>query len=65
MFEGIKGMAKEAGRDPAALELIVRANVEFSDAPIGNDRADFTGTLEQVAGDVAVARKIGDAGTSV
>ncbi len=61
MFEGIKGMAKEAGRDPAALELIVRANVEFSDAPIGKDRADFTGTHEQIAGDVAITRRIGAA----
>jgi probable F420-dependent oxidoreductase len=61
MFEGIKGMAREAGRDPAELELIVRANVEFSDAPISKDRADFTGALEQIAGDVAETRKLGAA----
>jgi probable F420-dependent oxidoreductase len=61
MFEGIKGMAKEAGRDPAALELIVRANVEFSDAPLGEGRADFTGALEQIVGDVAETRKLGAA----
>jgi len=61
MFEGIKGMAQEAGRDSAALELIVRANVEFSDALLGKDRADFTGTLEQIADDVAATRKIGAA----
>jgi probable F420-dependent oxidoreductase len=61
MFEGIKGMARDAGRDPAALELIVRANVGFSDTPINKDRADFTGTLEQIAGDVAETRKIGAA----
>src|SRR5215813_4989691 len=61
MFEGIKGMAKEAGRDPAALELIVRANAEFSDTPINKDRADFTGALEQIAGDVAETRKLGAA----
>jgi probable F420-dependent oxidoreductase len=61
MFEGIKAMAKEAGRDPASLELIVRANVEFSDAPLGRGRADFTGTLEQIAGDVATTRKLGAA----
>jgi alkanesulfonate monooxygenase SsuD/methylene tetrahydromethanopterin reductase-like flavin-dependent oxidoreductase (luciferase family) len=61
MFEGIKGMAQEAGRDPAALELIVRANVEFSDAPLGKDRADFTGTIEQIADDVVATRKLGAA----
>src|SRR5262245_2954120 len=61
MFEGIKGMAKEAGRDPGSLELIVRANVEFSQAPINQDRADFAGALEQIAGDVAETRKLGAA----
>ena len=61
MFEGIKGMAREAGRNPAELELIVRANVGFSDKPINKDRADFTGTLEQIAVDVAETRKIGAA----
>jgi probable F420-dependent oxidoreductase len=58
MFEGIKGMAKDAGRDPSALELIVRANVEIHNAPILKDRVDFTGTLEQIAEDVTTARKL-------
>jgi len=61
MFQGIRDIAKEAGRDPATLELIVRANVEFSDAPLGKDRADFTGSLEQIAGDVVATRKLGAA----
>ena len=61
IFEGIKGMAREAGRDPAALDLIVRANVGFSDTPIDKDRVDFAGTLEQIAGDVAETRKLGAA----
>jgi len=39
-------MVKETGRDPIKLELLVRANVELSRAPIEKDRADFTGTLE-------------------
>src|SRR4029077_6793225 len=59
MFEGIKGMAKDAGRDPSALELIVRANVEIHNTPIENDRADFSGTLEQIAEDVTIARRLG------
>ena len=54
-------MAQEAGRDPAGLALIVRANVEISDAPLGQGRADFTGTLEQIAQDVAATRKLGAA----
>ena len=61
MFEGMKQMAREAGRDPAALQLIVRANVEFSDSALGKDRADFTGAVDQIAGDVAATRKLGAA----
>ncbi len=59
MFEVIKGMAREAGRDPSTLKLIVRANVEFSDAALGKDRTDFTGTLEQIAGDIVATRELG------
>lgn len=61
MYEAIKNMAKEAGRDPAQLELLVRANVEFADKPIEKDRADFVGTNEQIAGDIAAVRKLGAA----
>ena len=59
MFEGIKGMAKEAGRDPSVLELMIRANVEISDAPIQKDRVDFTGTLDQIAEDVKTTQHLG------
>jgi hypothetical protein len=59
MFEGIKGMAKEAGRDPAALELIVRANIEIHNSPIQRDRVDFTGILEQIAEDVKTTQNRG------
>ena len=61
MFEGIKNMAKEAGRDPSAMELIVRANVEIHDRPIQKDRVDFNGTLEQIAEDVKTTQKLGAA----
>jgi probable F420-dependent oxidoreductase len=61
MFEGIKGLAKEAGRDPSVLELIVRANVEIHNSPIQKDRGDFSGTLEQIAEDVATTQRLGAA----
>ena len=61
MFEGIKGMAKSAGRDPSALALIVRANVEIHNTPIQTERVDFTGTLEQIADDVKTTEKLGAA----
>lgn len=59
MFAGIKKMAQEAGRDPSALQLIVRANVLLSDQPLGKDRALFSGTLAQVKEDLNACRQIG------
>jgi len=59
MFDGIKDMAREGGRDPSALELILRANVEIHNIPIENERGDFTGTLEQIAEDIKAAQKLG------
>jgi probable F420-dependent oxidoreductase len=61
MFDTIKGMAQSAGRDPTRLELIVRANVEFSIAKSATGRADFTGTLDQIAEDVAAVQSLGAA----
>ena len=59
MFESIRAAAAEAGRDPDGLELLVRANVELFDRPLGDDRMIFTGTLEQVGADVAATREMG------
>jgi probable F420-dependent oxidoreductase len=61
MFEQITSQARDAGRDPDAIELIVRGNVEIADRPIEADRFIFTGTLEQIAEDVAACRDIGAA----
>src|SRR5262249_56499630 len=58
-LHAMQEMAREAGRDPGALELVVRANVEFSAKPLGADRMDFHGTLEQIGEDVAKARQVG------
>jgi probable F420-dependent oxidoreductase len=59
MFGGIKAMAAEAGRDPDALEMPVRANVVITDAPLGDDRMIFTGSSEQIAADIAAVRDVG------
>ena len=59
MFDGIRKMAKKAGRDPSALELVITAGVELQEKPIQKDRIDFTGTVEQIAEDFAAARKLG------
>jgi probable F420-dependent oxidoreductase len=59
MFKGIQQMAKEAGRDPASLAMIVRANLELTDKPLGKDRMIFSGTLEQISEDVRACAQIG------
>jgi probable F420-dependent oxidoreductase len=61
MFDEIKKMAQDAGRDPARLELIITAGPEIHERPIEKDRIDFTGSLEQIAEDFAAARKLGAA----
>jgi probable F420-dependent oxidoreductase len=59
MFEGIKEMAKSSGRDPKSLELLIRGNVEFTTSTSAENRADFTGSSDQIAADVAAAKKLG------
>lgn len=55
----IRDGAAAAGRDPRALELIVRAAPTFSDAALGPTRAPFTGSWRQIADDVAHTRDLG------
>jgi hypothetical protein len=52
-------MAKEAGRDPSKLQLVVRANVEIGSKPRSKDGSIFTGTLEQIKEDVEGCKRIG------
>jgi probable F420-dependent oxidoreductase len=59
MFGAIRQMAADAGRDPAQLAMIVRANLEVADKPLGKDRPIFNGSLEQIAGDIAACERIG------
>jgi probable F420-dependent oxidoreductase len=59
MFDGIKQMAKQAGRDPSSLKLVVRANLEITDKPLPKERAIFTGNLDQIKEDIAGCLRIG------
>jgi alkanesulfonate monooxygenase SsuD/methylene tetrahydromethanopterin reductase-like flavin-dependent oxidoreductase (luciferase family) len=52
-------MAKEAGRDPASLKMIVRANLEITEKPSPENRFIFSGTSEQIRQDIAAVREIG------
>ena len=58
MMNQVRQSAKEAGRDPAALQLIVRANLYLTPQPIAQNRFIFTGTLEQIRQDVEACRQI-------
>lgn len=57
-MEQIRQMAKGAGRDPASLQLIVRANVYVTPQPSAQNRFIFTGTLDQIKQDVEGCRRI-------
>jgi probable F420-dependent oxidoreductase len=59
MFANIRQMAKEAGRDPSAIEMVVHACIEITEKPLGKDRPIFSGTLEQISDDVKGCAKIG------
>jgi probable F420-dependent oxidoreductase len=59
MFASIKQMAKDAGRDPSSLRMVVRANLEITDKPLGKERMIFTGTLEQIQEDLLACKQIG------
>jgi alkanesulfonate monooxygenase SsuD/methylene tetrahydromethanopterin reductase-like flavin-dependent oxidoreductase (luciferase family) len=59
MFGTIRQMAKEAGRDPSALEMVVHAVLQITDKPLGKDRAIFFGSLDQISDDVRGCAKIG------
>ena len=54
-------VAGRQSRQPDEIELIVRGNVELTDRPGDNGRGDFTGSLEQVAADIAATRSMGAA----
>jgi probable F420-dependent oxidoreductase len=59
MFGSIRQMAKEAGRDPSAMVMVVHAVLEITDKPLGKDRGIFSGSLDQISDDVRGCAKIG------
>ena len=59
MIASIKSMAREAGRNPEEVEVIVRANIFQTPEPLGKDRSIFHGSRDQIAADLADTRKLG------
>jgi probable F420-dependent oxidoreductase len=58
MFQSMREMAERAGRDPAALSLVVRANVWIGERPLPDPRMIFTGDADQIAADIAATRDL-------
>jgi probable F420-dependent oxidoreductase len=59
MFATIRDLAGGYGRDPDALQLVVRANIQLTDQPIERERPSYHGNIEQVAADLQVTRAAG------
>ncbi len=55
----LREMARDAGRDPAALDVIVQAPVQIVDASLGEERRIFSGSRSQVRADFEAIRGIG------
>jgi len=59
MMAQVRQMAAAAGREPSAVKLIVLGHVTLTEMPLGEGRADFTGSLDEIRRDVNTAREIG------
>ena len=55
----LREMAAAAGRDPAAMEVVVRATIDVTPRPLGADRWTFSGSLDQPTTDIDAARALG------
>jgi probable F420-dependent oxidoreductase len=53
MTAGFREAAKAAGRDPATLTVVARANVPITSEPLGDDRPFLGGSPRQIADDIA------------
>ena len=59
VFANIRTMARDAGRDPNSLDLVVRANVGLYDTARGARRLVFTGDSDQIRADIRATRDLG------
>jgi probable F420-dependent oxidoreductase len=59
MVDGFRAAARSANRNPDTLQIVVRANMQFSDQPLGADRGPFAGSVEQIRADLERARGMG------
>jgi hypothetical protein len=55
----VRDRAASHGRDPDALQLVVRADIVLTDRPVEGHRAPYAGTIEQVVIDIDATRRAG------
>ena len=55
----LKNLAKDMGRDPADLKIILRYNLAITSQPQAKDRPFFSGTLTQIKDDIASVKAYG------
>jgi probable F420-dependent oxidoreductase len=58
MFDSIREMVRQAGRDADSFKLLVRGNPEFTRST-PPERKDFSGTIDDVARDIEKTRSLG------
>lgn len=59
LWAKVRDLAAGHGREPDALELVVRADITICEQPIDGERPSYAGTVEQVAADIADTRRAG------
>jgi len=59
MMASLRSMAQAAGKDPASLELVVRANLMITTQPLGKERGIFSGAPEEIESDIKAVRTLG------
>ena len=59
MSEALWNMAREAGRDPAKVEVVVRANFTLTKEPLGDQRLIFYGSRDEIKADIEATRELG------
>ena len=59
MVEGFKGIVQQAGRNPADLDVVVRANIVVTDQPQGEGRFTFVGSEDEIKQDIVAMKELG------
>jgi probable F420-dependent oxidoreductase len=59
MVTSFRDESRAAGHDPSTLPIVVRANIQFTEQPLGADRGQFSGSADQIRADLERAGGLG------